>query len=169
MNCVFKGENNMKTTAKVKHRDYVPWGWIAIEFCDVKFFGERAKELEEKWREIEFSKYRMQRPIVDECELKKSVLQEEIEELRKKLKVSKKWYRPWYTKEEKQFISSINKKTNDIVTLDGEIAVAKDNMFYDASVLRRKAEKFLERNGFVLTSSTAAGNECVTYTDIWSD
>ena len=159
----------MKTTAKVKHRDYVPWGWIAIEFCDVKFYGVRAKELEEKWRDIEFFKYREQKPIVEECELEKSVIEKEIEELQRSLNTSKKWYRPWYTKEEKQFISSINKKRNAIENLDEQIAMAKDNMFYDAATLRRKAEQFLQNNGFALTNTTAAGDRCVTYTDIWSD
>ena len=159
----------MKTTAKVKHRDYVPWGWIAIEFCDVSFYGARAKELEEKWRNIEFSKYHEQKPIVERCELEKSVLQEEIKELQKKLKNSKKWYRPWYTKEEKQFICFIDEKNKAIWNLDEKISVAKDNMCYEAATLKRKAEQFLKNNGFVLSNTTAAGNECVTYTDIWSD
>ena len=159
----------MKTTAKVKHRDYVPWGWIAIEFCDVSFYGTRAKELEEKWRNVEFFKYHEQKPIVEKCELEKSVIEKEIEELQKKLNTSKKWYRPWYTKEEKQFISSMDEKRKIIITLDEKISVAKDNMFYEAATLKRKAERFLTDNGFVLTNTTATGNECVTYTDIWSD
>lgn len=43
----------MKTTAIVKHRDRVPYGWIAIKFCSVEFLGPLARELDNKWHDIE--------------------------------------------------------------------------------------------------------------------
>ena len=33
------------TTVKMKYRTYVPYGWIAVEFCDLKFFGENEKNV----------------------------------------------------------------------------------------------------------------------------
>ncbi|MDD6023618.1 MAG: hypothetical protein PUC06_05165, partial [Oscillospiraceae bacterium] len=45
------------TTAKITYRDYVPYGWIALKFCRVEFYGYRAKELERKWDGIKNVRY----------------------------------------------------------------------------------------------------------------
>ena len=42
------------------------------------------------------------------------------------------------------------------------------NMFYKAKELVQKAENFLKENGFILTNVTSNGNECITYTDLWT-
>jgi len=159
----------MKTTAKIKHRDYVPWGWIAIEFCDVEFYGARAKELEKEWHEIEFAKYHEQKPIAENYKTQKYQLEKEIKDIQKQLKESKKWYRFWYNKDEKNLIHLINEKSTTIKNLEVKIESVESDMFYKASTLLRKVEHFLKNKGFVLTNTTAAGDECVTYTDIWSD
>ena len=36
------------TTCRVKHRDYVPYGYIAIEFCRVEFTGKDWKKYEKE-------------------------------------------------------------------------------------------------------------------------
>lgn len=50
---------------------------------------------------------------------------------------------------------------------DAEIAELKDDNFYEASEKLSMAKKFLTEHGFVLNSTSAAGDECITHTDIW--
>ena len=55
-----------KTTAKVEHRDYVPWNYIALRFCHVNFYGFRAEEMKQKWEDIENKRYQKYNSIYKE-------------------------------------------------------------------------------------------------------
>lgn len=156
------------TTARVKHRDYVPYGWIAIEFCEVEFFGKRARELEEEWNKIKSERYNKYDRVVKALEFKKNKAQKEINELSDSIKKSKPWYRPWYNKTEKEILAKINKLIKDIDGFNDGIKNNGDMRFFAQSEEKRNIENLLERSGFVLTDTTAAGDECVTYTDIWT-
>lgn len=46
----------MTTIAKMEYRNYVPYGWIAIEYCNLEFIGYNANELTDKWCEIKYDK-----------------------------------------------------------------------------------------------------------------
>lgn len=157
------------TTAKVKHRDYVPWGWIAIEFCDVEFFGERAKELDSAWHKITHARYKEYDDIVSSLVANRMVLENNIKKMSEELKALKPWYRPWYNKKEKEIIKKIDSTQSSVFKLNEDIERNESLRFYKASEKRRKLERFLEEKGLVLTNTTAAGDECITYTDIWSD
>ena len=159
----------MKNTATVKHRDYVPYGWIALEFCSVDFAGPRANELGEAWRKIEYSK-------LHDAEAKIKELEGHIEtfELDKKiLKTNapkKPWYRFWKTKEDKKLDKKIDECDSRIHQLQLQIEKLDKEKFFDSYTLRRKVEKFLEEHGFYLHNTSSSGDECVTHTDIyWSD
>lgn len=159
----------MKNTATVKHRDYVPYGWIALEFCSVDFAGPHSEELSSAWRKIEYSK-------LHETEAKIKELEEHVEmfELDKKiLKTNtpkKPWYCFWTTKEDKELAKKIDKCDSRIRQLQIQIEKLDKEKFFDVHTLHRKAEKFLEENGFYLHNTSSSGDECVTHTDIyWSD
>ena len=159
----------MKNTATVKHRDYVPYGWIALEFCSVDFAGPRSEELSSAWRKIEYSK-------LHETEAKIKELEEHVEmfELDKKiLKTNtpkKPWYCFWTTKEDKELAKKIDECDSRIHQLQIQIEKLDKEKFFDVHTLHRKAEKFLEENGFYLHNTSSSGDECVTHTDIyWSD
>ena len=95
------------TTCRIEHRDYVPYGWIAIEFCDVEFMGKNAKQYEREWHDIEFVKLRKREKeienidstlqiIAEELEFVlnlQSELKKEIKNLRKKLSILKRLFK----------------------------------------------------------------------------
>lgn len=159
----------MKSTATVKHRDHVPYGWIALEFCSVNFAGPRADELGEAWRKIEYSKLHD-----TEAKIKKLEGRVEAFELDKKiLKTNahkKPWYYFWKTKEEKELAQKLDEYDDKIYQLQRQIEKLEKEKFFDSYTLRHKAEKFLEEHGFYLHSTSSSGDECVTHTEIyWSD
>ena len=155
----------MTTTAIVKHRDRVPYGWIAIKFCDVEFLGPLEDELNNKWHDIEFKKYRQNKEKIEECETTKKILDDKIKDFQKQ--INKPWYRFWYNSEEKEKLEKIRILEDDIMNCEIEIEELNDNNFYEASEKLRLVKNFLTENGFVLHSTSAAGEECITHTDIW--
>lgn len=156
------------TTARVRHRDYVPYGWIAIEFCEVEFFGTRARQIEEEWKKICNERYNKYNNLVEALKFKKNKAQQEIDKLSGELKESKPWYRPWHNKTEKDIIKKIDELIENINGLDRSIKRNEDMRFFAQSEKKRNLENLLKRSGFVLTNTAAAGDECVTYTDIWT-
>ncbi len=155
----------MTTTAIVKHRDRVPYGWIAIKFCSVEFLGPLARELDNKWHDIEFKKYRQNKVKIEECQKQKQICENKIKDFQKQ--INRPWYRFWYNAEEKEKLAKIKILENDIMNCDAEIAELEEDNFYDASEKLSMAKKFLTEHGFVLNSTSAAGDECITHTDIW--
>lgn len=138
-------------------------------FCSVDFAGPRSEELSSAWRKIEYSK-------LHETEAKIKELEEHVEmfELDKKiLKTNtpkKPWYCFWTTKEDKELAKKIDECDSRIRQLQIQIEKLDKEKFFDVHTLHRKAEKFLEENGFYLHNTSSSGDECVTHTDIyWSD
>lgn len=155
------------TTARVKHRNYVPYGWIAIEFCNVDFFGSDAERFGSAWRKITYAKYdqvqpeieRIQKHIV-KCEEKIGIIGQELNQLRR-------WWRFWKTPEENELLQKKSLIMHDIMEARARKKFLQRDMFYKARELVCKAEHFLTENGFILTSTSSDGNGCVTHTDLW--
>ena len=157
-----------KTTAKVEHRDYVPWSWIAIEFCDVDFYGFRAREMEIKWREIKNQRYDKYNSIYEENEKIIRNLQNKAKEILKKVEESKPFYRFWYNKKEKQMLSEANNLSSQAYKIKEKNEEVEKKRFFGTYECHRKIEELLTQNGFVLTSTSSSGNECVTKTEVWT-
>lgn len=174
-----------KTTAKVEHSDYVPYWWIAIEFCYVDFYGFRAEEMRKKWRDIKHKRYVKYDSIYKANEIKIKNLHDQINDIQGKKesltnsKPIKPFYRLWYNKEEKEKISQINKlldessKKADRLTFEAnkltrENKKVKDKKSFEVHECHRKIENLLEQNGFVLTHTSSQGEECVTKTEVWT-
>lgn len=155
----------MKTTAIVEHRDYVPYGWFAIEFCDVKFLGPNSDELDDQWHKIEYKKYDEKKLLINEREVCKDNLLKQIEKFKEK--INRPWYRFWYNSEEKELIKKIEILEEEIAECDAEIEELEDDKFYSATEKVRMAEEFLTEKGFVLHNHSSSGEECVTHKDIW--
>lgn len=174
-----------KTTAKVEHRDYVPSGWIAIEFCDVHFYGFRAEEMKRKWCDITNKRYDEYAPLYEENEAKIQNMRNQIKVINTQKeslissKPSKPFYRFWYNKSEKARISEINKLLDELLKQADNLTVEADKLekenkeigdkrFFEVYECHTKIETLLQQNGFVLTHTSSEGKECVTRTEVWT-
>lgn len=156
------------TTARVEHREYVPFGWIAVKFCDVDFFGDEAEFFESMWREIEYKKYNQVTLEIKRVQSRIEECRAEIDTIEHKLKQVKRWWRFWKTAEEKELKRKQSMFFQNIQKAKAEKDSLERNMFYKAKELVQKAENFLKENGFILTNVSSNGNECITYTDLWT-
>lgn len=164
-----------KTTAKVEHRDYVPWGWVTINFCNVDFYGFRAEEMERKWNDIKRKQYDEYAPLYEQNETQIQNLRNQIDAINaqeKSLIDSIPFYRFWYTKTEKEKISEFNKLLDELSKqaddLEKENEEIGDKRFFGAYECYRKIEDLLQQHGFVLTSTSFKGNKCVTEIEVWT-
>lgn len=157
------------TTVKMKYRTYVPYGWIAVEFCDLKFFGENEKIYERAWHKIKFAKYNEKEKQIYVYKEKIENINNKIKEIEDKIKNirSEKWWRFWKTDEQKELEHECFELNKSRHICETNIEKCEKERFYSASELVSKANRFLRENGFVLTSSTKNGDECTTTTDVW--
>ena len=155
-----------KTTAKIEHRDHIPWGWIAIPFCRVSFSGTYADEMERKWGKITHTRFEQYDFVVKKKEREILNMEKEIKNIQETIR--RPWYRPWYNLVEKQKLSKISNIRNNIEQKQLEIVEDKKKRFYDSYECRRKIEQLLNENGFYLTHTSSSGEECVTHTEIWT-
>lgn len=175
------------TTCKVKHRDYVPYGWIAIEFCEVDFMGKDAKLYENEWHEIKFAKYDKREKEIKEIEeelksIKKAAediakqeirLEYEIRNLRKKLPIFKRLFKgdTEEIKDKKaeleKIINTKNCKIKNYYVLTELKKDLDEDKFYSQSELMRKIERYLKDKGFRIINSSQSGGECKEQIDIW--
>lgn len=157
------------TIATLEYRDHVPYGWIATEFCHLNIMGINdavVDMMEEKWHNTEFEKYNNVEPQIKELVKKQEILKQEIEDLDLQYKAVHKWWKiP--SAMEKSLKRESNEKSQMVSDLETTIESLKDERWYDASELHQKATKLLVDNGFILTSKTASGSECITHTEIW--
>ena len=157
-----------KTTAKVEHRDYVPWGWIAIEFCHVKFYGFRADVMRKKWDAIENERYQKYNPIYEANEIKIKSLRSQSATIYKQVKESKPFYRFSYNEAEKEMLANAHKLSKQAYELDKENEELGPKRFFNVYECHGKIEELLQQNGFVLTHTSSDGEECVTKTEVWT-
>ena len=158
------------TTARLKYRNYVPYNWIAIEFCNVKFFGNNSDSFDREWDNIRYEKYRKCRANIDALSKNCSLIERQQNSILSELnglQKEKPWWRIWKTDYEKELIKKVSHMYSNIEKIRLDIERAEANRIYSAQTLVRKAERMLSQNGFVLKSSNTEGTECVTYTDIW--
>lgn len=157
-----------KTTAKVEHRDYVPWNYIALKFCHVNFYGFRADEMNKKWNAITNKRYNEYESIYKENEIKIQSLRTQADDIYKRVKESKPFYRFWYNKAEKEMLADAQKLSIQAYELEEENKKVKEKRLFDNYECRRKIEDLLQQNGFVLTHTASEGERCVTRTEIWT-
>lgn len=155
----------MKTTAIVEYRDHVLSGWFAVEFCDVKFLGPNAEDLDDKWQKIIYRKYDEKKEKISSLDNCRNNLIEQVRKFR--ASINKPWYRLWYNSEEKEIIAKICILEKEINEYESEIEELKEDRFYSASEKVQMAEKFLTNCGFVLHASSSSGDCCTTHKDIW--
>ena len=154
-----------KTSAKVEHRDYIPWGWIAIPFCRVSFSGEKATEMEKKWSDITHARYVEYNSIYEENLVRIKNLTSRIEEIENS--IHKPWYRFWETAEEKSKQKQIATIRHDIEAIElNNVEVGKKRWF-NSYEYRSRLENLLQKNGFYLHDTSSSGEECTTHTEIW--
>ena len=158
----------LKTTAKVEHRDRVPYGWIAIEFCDVDFYGFRAEEMKKKWRDIEHKRYVEYNTLYEENKAKIQAMENSADAIREVVKESKPFYRFWYNKDEKEMLSKADELLDQADELKKENKKVKKKRFFETYECLRKIEELLQENGFVLTHTASRGEECIVKTEVWT-
>ncbi len=153
-----------KTSAKVTYRDNVPWGWIAIKFCDVEFFGFRANELKRKWTKIEIEEFKKYDSIYEENKIKIQNYRDKAKSMLDSIDESKPFYRIWFNKKEKEMISESNILFMQAEELEKENKRIGEKRFIDYYSLKF----FLKQNGFIITAVSSEGSECITKTEIWT-
>ena len=158
----------LKTTAKVEHRDHVPRGWIAIEFCNVNFYGFRAEEMEKKWRDIEYKRYVEYDSLYKQNETKIKDLRNTANSIYNHVRKTKPCYRFWYSKAEKEVLSKAKNLLIQAEELERKNQDIGKQRFFNTYESRRKIERLLQQHGFVLTQTSSRGEECVTKTEVWT-
>lgn len=156
------------TTAEVRHRDYVPFGYIAFEFCRVSFSGFRSKEMERKWRKIEDDLYEKHSSTISENEERIEWLRNRAERLQGKVRNSKPFYRFWYTAEEENSLSRASKLLDEADELERENEKLREEGRCSVYEIRGAVERMLEENGFAKTQVSSTGGECSTEIELWS-
>lgn len=157
-----------KTVAKIRHRDFVPEGWFAIEFCEVNFYGFRAKEMDKKWRDIIVERFEKYNPLFEENKIKIKEMRDKAEDLQEQVSKSQQFFRFWYTPAEKEKIKEAHEITIQANKLEKENEDLAQLRFFGQYEEIRRIEELLEENGFILTSTSSEGGECVVETDIWT-
>lgn len=175
------------TTCRVEHRDYVPYGYIAIEFCNVKFMGKDKRKYEKEWNNIEFKKLNQREEEIKEINEKlktineeiktlldlENNIEEEIKEMRKKLSIFARLFKgdTEEIKDKKNVLKLLIYAIDCKINKYNELIALKNNLdedkFYSQSELMCKIERYLEDNGFRIINSNQSGGECKTQTDIW--
>lgn len=156
------------TTARVKHRDYIPPGWLAIEFCDVDFVGDEAEFFDSMWKKIEYKKFDRDMPNLEHVESCINKYMAEIDTIGYELKQIKKWWKFWKSAEEKYLEQKQSLLIQNIEKAKAERDILENNMLYEPAELVFRVEKFLKENGFILKSTSSSNDGCVTYTDLWT-
>ena len=150
------------TTAKIE-RANDPYGYVHLYF-----YGAGASNLTEGWEQIRCEKFLKARPKINEYELSIQNCERLIENFQQQLKKSKRWYRFWYTKPERELCRQIKEERARITAYITEIDKLSDNLFYSTVSLHLKAEKYLCDLGFVLTQSTCSGRYGSIITEVWT-
>lgn len=159
----------VKTTCVVKHRDYVPDGWIAIDFCEIYFSGHRSDDFEEQWRKIEYEKYDAMQEKIKPLELERLELKKQLTDITQQINIIKKKRSLFhtYSKEIRQLYTEFEDAELKIKEVKHKIKKLKNNRFYKTRELIVKINDFLEEKGFHIISSSSKGGECSTEKDIW--
>ncbi len=155
------------TTARVEYRDYVPYEWISFRFCDVKFYGDEADRFDAKWREIRYGRLRKNMPKIDYAYNQIHEDKEELDAVERRLKEIKRWWRFWGSAEERELKQKQKQLVRRIREAKEKAKSLGTDSLYKIRELVDKLEKFLNENGFVLTSTDSRG-ECVVHTDLWT-
>ena len=157
-----------KTIAKVEHRDSIPLKSIALKFCDVNFYGFRAREMEEKYFAIKKKHYDENDYLFNHNELQIKEWRNAATDIRNQVRKSKPFYRFCYNKTEKDMLATADKLSDQADQLEKENKELKSKRSFVGYECYRKIEELLNHNGFVLTQTSAIGKECVIETVVWT-
>ena len=135
-------------------------------YCHVNFEGQDAYYFTSKWCDINNEKYRACQRDIEALEAKKKLYQTNLEETEVKLKHSKKWYRPWYTADEKKLLETRRWVLDKIYTFNDRIAKLEDERWESPYAIHNKAVNFLIKNGFNMIADTV--NRYDVHTETWS-
>ncbi len=155
------------TTAEVRHRNYVPFGYIAFEFCNVYFRGSRAEEMEKKWSEVEGVLYAKHDATIAKNEEKIKRLRSEAERLDSQMRNAKPFFRFWYSKEEEELLSRASRlfeEANELERRNERLSEEGGCSVYETY---RAVENLLEENNFVKTQISSTGGECPYEIELW--
>lgn len=166
----------LKTTAKIEHRDRVPYGWIATKFCDVNFYGFRAEEMETKWANIKREQYIKYAPLYEKNATQIQNLRNQINAIhaQKDSLINSNFYPLRYEElpEVSKLWNELSKQADELTMqvneLEKENKEIGNKRFFGIYECHRRIENFLQQNGFVLTHTSSKGYECVTEIEVWT-
>jgi hypothetical protein len=139
-----------RITAKIEARLYIPYGWIAIDFCHLEFWGKDTEKYKKGWEQIEYSDYHKYDKKIVELNNKIKKIDVTISKMNWLRKLTKKY-----------------KETEKINILKEQIYELKKLRFKSSYQLLNEADSFLRKNGFILINKTSNGKECEINTYIY--
>lgn len=153
-----------KTVCELKYRDYIPYGWIAIEFCHLNFMGDSEYTYRNMWDAIAYDKFYKSEEEIKQLREQADVLRAEYESLPDD--------RTFFQK----LIGSRNTPNcklkdeidSEINAIGEQLAGLGENRFYKSSELVVKAHIFLKEHGFLITNHSVGGDELKTHYEIWT-
>ena len=157
-----------KTTAKIEYRDRVPYGYVALEYCDVTFYGARAREMANKWHATKNERYLKNKALYKQNKVSIKKLQESANAIMKQVKNAKPFYRFWYTRSEKKQIlkaKGLLWQANTLIKANKEL---EKKLGFSVRDTYTRVAIHLNQNGFVLTHASSAGEKCITKTEVWT-
>lgn len=158
----------MAVTAEMEYRDYVGMWEIAVEFCDVDFYGDSNEvgKLKKDWHDIEYADYEAYDALAAKS-------REEAESLAKELEARDKerselmfplcfWRYKTYCElaEKRDLVAEKAEKAQK------ETKKLEDKRFKSVHQLKKEAKDFLSSNGFVPETVSHNENKNIT-TEIW--
>lgn len=151
------------TTAKVEY------SYRRLGYYHLRFYGDDSTQLNNEWNDIEYEKLHTNSKTISEHEASIKNHEMLIAEYKAQLKASKKWYRPWYNKAEKELRNNIVEHMDEIEKLLEKIEELDHDNFYSPSELHVKGDDFLTANGLILTnaSSVPVYHGSTRHTEVW--
>ena len=140
------------TIAKVKYREYIPYGWSEIDFCDVKFTGSKKIEMSKAWTNIKHARYEKYNEIYEKNKLEIAELIKKANETYKLIKNSRPFYRFWNNREETKKIAQADEMLQKANKLELENEKVGAKRFFTIDESRQKIRQLLTDSDFSLIS-----------------
>lgn len=157
----------LKTTAEVTQISYYSLPHTIVTFCDVKFYGFRAEEMNEKWQEIKSERYHTYNSICEQNEKRSENLRAKVRNIHTQIRETRPFYRFWYNKKEKEMVDEADDLIRQANYLEKENQDLRSKRFFDGFEGHKKILEFLIQKGFSLTHTSTEGDEYMKKVDVW--
>lgn len=154
---------------RMKYRNHVPYGWIAIEFCNAEFFGdeEECRRMNSKLNDIVFEKYNANIGKVNAVEDELECLKKEIEQLQREMNENSFFFGLFLNSDGRRCSNRLQTCMDRKDQLEVQLKESRSDLFYSTPEKIRRTTNFLISEGFKFQDKVSSGGECRTYEEVW--